>query len=212
MPLQFDQMLAQAQAAVDRADWESALTWLTQAKAIDPAHAGALTGMGTCLLQLGRPAEAVALFHEVTGLASDSPEAYNNLGVAYAVTQDWKAAELAYRRALEIDSEHAQAWTNLAQVYLQQPGRLVEGIQILAAVVQACPGEIPALFLLAHCYEEAGEKNSAMELYRRILQVQPDNTQAKTAMQRLDEAGRDPTRIARPEHADKLSALKKRPS
>lgn len=203
----FEALLDQADAHVRQGDWEAALADLSRAARLQPHHPGALTGLGTCMLQLGRLDDAIGFFRQVAELAPQSPEAHNNLGVAYALNQDFDAAEQAYQKAVTLDGEHVPAWKNLALLFLRQ-NRLVEGVQILAALVKTNPGDAEALFLLARCYEEGGDAASARSLYEEIVRLQPDHAEARQALSRLLAAGADPARIARAEHARKLAALK----
>jgi Flp pilus assembly protein TadD len=206
-PDSFETLLTQADAEARQGDWEATYAHLKRAAELEPQHPGALTGLGTCLIQLGRPVEAVPHFQQAVTLAPDSPEAHNNLGVAFALAEQLEAAAAAYERALALDANHAPAWKNLAMVYLRRD-RLVEGVQILAAVVKAYPRDTEALFLLATCYEDGGDLASARALYQETLKFQPDHPQARQALARLPQPNADPVRIARPEHAHKLAALK----
>lgn len=206
----FDTLLSRADKAARDGRWQETFDFLSQAVEIDSDHPGVITGIGTCLIQLGRPQDAVSYFHHAVDLAHESPEAHNNLGVAFSLTSELEAAEIAYLEALSLDPEHAQAWKNLAQLYLQMEDRLQEGIQLLAAVVQANPEDVETLQLLAECYEAGEEFQSAIDLYNQVLHVQPKNDQAKASLSRLKivSSPRDASRIARPEHAQKLASLK----
>ncbi|MBI3761087.1 MAG: tetratricopeptide repeat protein [Chloroflexi bacterium] len=203
-PASFDTLLAEADTRARSGQWPATFDALCQAAALDPDHAGTQTGLGTCLIQLGRPAESLTYFQRAAALAPESPEAHNNLGVAHALTGDLAAAEAAYQQALDHDPEHAPAWKNLALLYLRQ-NRLTEGVSILAALVKANAADSEALSMLATCYEEAGDRESALTLYREALKHQPDKAEALAAIARLEP---EPARLARPEHAAKLAGLK----
>ena len=112
----FDTLLVQADDAARQGHWSAALTALQQASRLEPDHTGALTGLGTCLIQLDRPAEAVAALQKVTRLAPLTAEAHNNLGVVYTCVGQPAEAEAAFRRALECAQEHVPAWKNLAML------------------------------------------------------------------------------------------------
>jgi Flp pilus assembly protein TadD len=203
----FETLLEQADVAARQGEWETTLGWLAQATELQPEHPGALTGQGTCLIQLGRPTDALSYFRQVVALAPESPEAHNNLGVVYALNGDLHAAEEAYQQAIRLDADHAPAWKNLAMIYLRQ-NRLAEGVQLLAALVKTNPHDVEALFLLGSCYEEGEDYPSARLLYEQVLQLQPDHGEARQGLERLPRPAPDLSRIARPEHAHKLAALK----
>ncbi|MCI0520735.1 MAG: tetratricopeptide repeat protein [Chloroflexi bacterium] len=198
--------LAEANAAAQKGDWQRAALLLTQALEGSPQDAGILTGLGTCLIQLGKPLEAAPRFEQAAQLLPDSADAHNNLGVVYALAGRMQAAAQAYERAVALAPDHVQAWKNLAVVYLRQE-RLAEGVQILASLVQSSPQDWEAAYLLGQCYEAGEDADSARAMYQRALQAQPDNEALAQALQRLP-APAAAQHIARPEHASKLAALK----
>jgi Flp pilus assembly protein TadD len=202
---QFDTLLTEADACAQRGAWHEAFGFLSQAAALDPEHPGTQTGLGTCLIHLGRAADSLPFFERAVALAPNSPEAANNLGVASALVGNAEAAESAFTQALGHDPEHASAWKNLAQLYLRQ-SRFADGVSILAALVQAHPDDGEALRLMAACYEEAGETDSARALYGRALKLQPDDADALAAIARLGVP--EAARVAKPEHLSKLASLK----
>lgn len=214
----FDDLLVQADDAARKGDWQSTLALLQEAAALNPEHPGALTGIGSCLIQLGRCEEALTSFEQVVALAPESPQAHNNLGVVHTLLKQWDEAEVAFLQAVSRDADHAPAWKNLALVYFEQ-GRYLEGVQVLAAVAQSNPEDGEALALLGQCYEEAGDLPSAEKLYNQALKAQPELSAAVQGLERLASSLPpkgpanspqvvDSARIARPEHAAKLAALK----
>lgn len=203
----FDSLLIQADELAQSGDWQACFDVLSQAAALDSAQAGVMSGQGTCLIQLGRPQEALPFFQKAVILAPDSAEACNNLGVAYALCGCAEDAETAYLEATRLDQTNQQAWKNLAITYLQN-GRFSEGVQILAAVIQSYPQDVEALFVLARCYEQGDDPASARFLYEEILKNEPTHAAAIQGLVRLGVTVPDPTRIARPEHLAQLAKLK----
>lgn len=203
----FEDLLQQADDTALRGDWQSTLATLEEAAAIRPDDVGVLTGLGTCVMQLERPSEAITYFQKASDLAPDLAEVHNNMGVAYNANDQPEAAEAAYRRAVRLDPDHVQAWKNLALLHLDQ-ARYTEGVQILAAVVKAHPDDVEALFLMGGIYQEGEDYASARMMYQEVLKYEPDHEDALEALTSLPEPVPDPSRIARPEHAKKLAALK----
>lgn len=205
---QFDMLLEQADTAARQNNWQGAAQFLNQAGELEPNHPGVITGLGTCALHMNQLPVAVRQFERVAELAPDSPDAFNNLGVAYALMGQNLLAEKNYLIALEIDPENFSALKNLAQVCLQQNDRLQEGVDILANLYHQNPQDADVTCMLATCYEEAEDLDSAYEMYMQSLNSQPENPQAQAGFERVSER-RSSVRIARPEHLDKLAALKK---
>ena len=209
---QFEALLAEADNYVRQGEWQKTFDTLTAALAHQPDHAGTYSGLGTCLIQMGQLEEALEYFQKTVSLAPESAEAHNNYGVALSLAGHLQEAEAAYQEAIAQDSDHVPAWKNLAQLYLQQDDRMAEGVQILAAVVQSHPEEVDALLVLASCYEFGEDPDSALELYQRVAEVEPENLHAKEAIARLQPSagGQDIRRIAQAAHIGKLAGLKKR--
>jgi thioredoxin-like negative regulator of GroEL/glycosyltransferase involved in cell wall biosynthesis len=203
-----EHLLQQADQAASQENWGEVCRLLENVLDEEPQHPAALTSLGISKLHQDQPASAAEYFQEVVNLNPYSPQAYNNLGVAYALQNIWEAAEQAYQQAIDLDPENARAWRNLAEVYLQQNHRLMEGVQILAAVLKKDPRDTEALSMLAGCYEEVGDQESAALLYRQMLEVEEDHPHAAARLEDLEPEPQPSRQIARPEHAHKLAALK----
>jgi Flp pilus assembly protein TadD len=205
-----DGLVEQANTAAGRGDWQKTAEFLEQAERLEPGHAGILTGLGTSHLQLGLLDQAEAYFQKAVAAAPGSADAHNNLGVALAAAGKLEAAQQAYEQAVSLAPDHVQAWKNLAVAYLQMD-QVVEGVQVLATLVKNDPHDPETLFLLAGCYEQGEQYESARTLYEEALKHDPAHACARQALDRLASRAApaiNPARIARPEHAQKLAALK----
>lgn len=49
-----------------------------------------------------------------------TPEAYNILGLAYYGLGEYKEAEKAFKKAVELDPDYSTAWNNLSACYIAQ--------------------------------------------------------------------------------------------
>jgi Flp pilus assembly protein TadD len=185
--LDLDQLLAQADLEAGRGEWDAAHHLLAQATVLAPHDPGLASAIGTCLLQLQRLPEARQAFQRAADLAPDVADIFNHLGFAQALCGDGSAAEQAFRRALELDPDHGPAIRNLAQIYLDLE-RLSEGVHLLVDRIRRTPDDIEALVMLAGCYEEAEDLDSARTLYRHALTLDPANAELQAAAARLTEA------------------------
>ena len=88
--------------------------------------------------------------------------------------------------------------------------KLLEGTQILIALLNLDPDDIEVILLLARIYEQGADLQSAKELYEKALKIDPGHPQITEALERIQKelTASDPQHIAKPEHAKKLSALK----
>jgi Flp pilus assembly protein TadD len=203
----FESLLAEADAFARLGEWQATWATLRRAAQLNPRHAGTLTGLGASLLHLNRLAEALPYFEQAASVAAQSPEAHNNLGVARMLAGNVIEAEAAFQSALAVDDGHVPAWKNLALLYLRHE-RAAEGVAVLAALVQSQPDDVEALMLLAECYEQGGEIESARTLYTHVLDIQPQHAEAIAAIARLDPS----PRLTRAATLSQLAALKSAPA
>ena len=203
-----DELFNAANMAAQQGDWSVAMEHLQQAVALDPKNPQALSALGTCCLQDNAIEQAISAFQKAVDLQPDFAEAHNNLGVAWLSAGQLIQASAAFEQAVTLDQGHRQAWRNLVLAYLQQE-RYTEGVPVLAALVQSDPGDVQSAYMLGQCYQLGGDFESARTMYRQVLKQEPDHVQAQQGLADLEPASRiDVSRIARPEHATKLAALK----
>ena len=82
-------------------------------------------------------------------------------------------AEEAYRRALAIDPEHADALLNLGRV-LHEAGRLTEAEQCYAASATAAPEDPRPVYNLGVVLEDMGRADEAIAAYERAIGLDGD--------------------------------------
>lgn len=87
------------------------------------AKAAALKGAfeeGVALSNEGKYDEAIAKFNEVIAQLPKCTECYANIGEFHSRKQQYEQAEVAYKKALEINPSFAPAYSGLATLYNQQ--------------------------------------------------------------------------------------------
>jgi tetratricopeptide (TPR) repeat protein len=115
---------------------------------LDVEDADTLVSMGSMLLTAGDPDHAVHCFLRATGYNKRSSEAYYYLGVTTANKGHFEDAVRFFRRALELDADHAGALRDLAYTYLAA-GRLDEASDQIARAKATLPN-ILDLRVLGH--------------------------------------------------------------
>lgn len=148
---------------------------------------------------LGRMDEAITHYRRLLELRPDCASAWFNLALLCRKQRRYAEARDGYENALRHGIDKAEeVYSNLGVLYsdMRQAGQ-AEAMYRRALEENAM--YIPALFNLAGLHEEAGERQEAMDLYRRILAVHPGHREALT---RLVHAQR-----ITPEHTDLLETL-----
>jgi tetratricopeptide (TPR) repeat protein len=80
----------------------------------------ALAGEAMASLRGGNNDDAILKFNEVITQLPTCADCYYNIGVANANKKDFAAAETAYKKAIELKPDNADAYTGLATLYNQQ--------------------------------------------------------------------------------------------
>jgi CubicO group peptidase (beta-lactamase class C family) len=70
---------------------------------------------------------------------------------------------------------------------LVQEGKLAEGIALLKVAVELYPKSTDAYDVLADAYETNGQKDLAIEMYKKSLEVNPQNANAREKLKKLGE-------------------------
>jgi len=123
-------------------------------------------------------AAAIRHYEQVLAAEPDFADGYFNLALLYKRARRYTDAVTAYQRAIALDIEHVEeAYSNLGVLYSEQRrGDLARQMYEKALAVE--PRYVPALFNLAGLLEEAGERQPAIDLYRRILDIDPGHWEA----------------------------------
>lgn len=96
----------------------------------------------------------------------------------------------AYRRALELDQDHAEAHVNLGRL-LHEGGHARAAEMHYRRALKSHPGHPTALFNLGVALEDLGSPREAARAYEQALGAEPDNADAHFNLSRLHErAGR----------------------
>jgi Tfp pilus assembly protein PilF len=144
---------------------------------LDSQYEKAIAGLGSIYLKLGAPAEARIAFERALSLNPGDVTALVNYGAALLKSGDIVDAKLQEERAISINPANASAYCNLA-VVLAQLGAVDAAIKNLLYAVDLDPSETIAYFDLATLYNHLGYTDSAAAMYRKILEVSPNNPEA----------------------------------
>ncbi len=102
---------------------------------------------------------------------------------------DPEHARKAYRRAIELDPQHADAHVNLGRL-LHEGQRHDEAASHYRAALEARPGDPTALFNLGVLLEDRGRRREAQEAYEAAIEADPCSADAHYNLARIYEQDR----------------------
>jgi predicted Zn-dependent protease with MMP-like domain/Flp pilus assembly protein TadD len=107
---QLDDLLDQAEAALQDSDIEAAVAACRQALALSPKDADALYLLGEALRYQGDLEQAIELWRQCVLVAPDYSQAWSGLGLTYLSLLQWEEARRALNRAIREDPSNPEAW------------------------------------------------------------------------------------------------------
>lgn len=127
---------------------------------------------------------SVQRFREATELDPTLAEAFNNLGLSYTEMGREEEAVVAFQRAIELDPGSGQVYNNLGYLYYRK-GDLTQAIEMYQRAIQRGTDTSSAYCNLGNAYYRLRRVDQAIQAWRRALEVDPANTKAAAALERL---------------------------
>jgi tetratricopeptide (TPR) repeat protein len=118
--------LSDAQRLLKQGDPSRALAAIEVHIASKPDDAQGRFTKGLILTEMGRPAEAIAVFGKLVEDYPELPEPYNNLAVLYAQQKQYDKARTALEMAIRIHPTYATAFENLGDVHARLASQAYE--------------------------------------------------------------------------------------
>ena len=107
-------------------------------------------------------------------------EALINLGALYQKQKQYDLARAQYVKAQDINPNDPVVLTNLASLYLETKN-YQGALDIYDMMLSKNPNDIKPLFYKADAYRKLGDNTNALNEYKKVLKIQSDNIDAKTA-------------------------------
>jgi predicted O-linked N-acetylglucosamine transferase (SPINDLY family) len=138
----------------------------------EPDFAMAHYNLGSVLLALGQPVEAVASYRRALEIKPEFLEAHNNLGNTFKALGRLDEAVVSYRRALELRPDSAEVHSNLGNAFkaLGQPG---EAVASYRRALKINPDLTEAHYNMGNALQDLGQFDDAMACFNRALRDNP---------------------------------------
>lgn len=153
-----------------------------------------LLNKGARLLYQRRPGEAALALEEAYALDPENVDVAINLGGAYVMQGRFSKAVPVLEAASRQAPDNSMVWTNLAAAYL---GRLElssremqdKAIAAFERALQANPGAPNVHYNLGLIYKERGDLKRAFAHFRRALETDPNDRDARLWLDWIQRAG-----------------------
>lgn len=138
-----------------------------------PRDPGLQALLGLLLAERGDAEEATPLLEAAAESAvSALPQVHDGLAAVAVARGEWARAETEARRAVELAPEMASAWNHLA-VALEELGRTEEALAAYDRALAADGSYWQAVFNRGLLLRKQGRDSAAMEMFRRVLELNP---------------------------------------
>ena len=133
----------------------------------------ALTGIVRSYLAMQRGKDAIDYLKTALGSSPDNAFTHNLLGEVYAFENAAGEAEESFRRAAALRQNWSVPYINLSRMMVadESPEKAVE---LLKQGLRHAPKDATLRFALANAQEAADDVDAAIEIYRAMLEVDPD--------------------------------------
>ena len=173
-------LLSQAQDALDRKDFTSAIPLLDKIAAAKPTDALPHFELGFAYSGLGKNPEAIAEYRRAISLDPKLAPAQLNLGIILLDSDPAGAAE-SFRRAIELLPGQARPVYLLAEA-LERGGKRSDAIEQYRAAAALAPKDDAILFALARALLANGQASAAESEFRQLLALKPDSAPAQLGL------------------------------
>lgn len=172
------QISEQAQAAVDRGDFEQARLDLVSLVNAEPDSAEALQRLGTVLMLQGRSAEAEACFHAALARDHDYVEAMLGLGQIEADRGDTATALKRFELAISIDPRRPRAHYLLGRVR-ETIGQTDEALAAYFRALEFDSNDTAAILRVAAIQLGRGQPDQALSRLDQAVELSPADGEAR---------------------------------
>jgi tetratricopeptide (TPR) repeat protein len=172
-PNDTDVRISHASVLIDLGKYDDAIAELEKVSAASSGNIRVLKLLSDAYFEKKRYADAVPLLEKAATLAPEDPEITARLGHLYLEKKDYPNAVKELAVALKMDPSSNDVLADLvgAQYLSKNYAAALQGIDLLS---QRKPLPIGSVFIRATCYDRLGQKELALESYKKFLELNKD--------------------------------------
>ncbi len=177
--------------ALNRADFLSAIEELGEVVAEDSSNAAAWRALGVCYLEIRQPANALEALERSLSADPEQPDTHYVLGSACGTLGQLERAAACYRRALELDPDHAKAEEFLVrtEALLESREHYRRGLKLLYAAEpnrDELNQALRELVQSAAIFEGSPARESLADCAQKLLALRQEGTAGKSGTPSTD--------------------------
>ncbi|MDD2310086.1 MAG: PEP-CTERM system TPR-repeat protein PrsT [Desulfuromonadaceae bacterium] len=161
-----------ARAYLSEGKYELAEKEFQKVKRLNPAQAGIQLELAKLYNGQKKPDLAISQAEGYLASKPDSADALEVIGIAYSIKNVPQAAETFFIRALQKDPQKLSAKLELATLNMGQ-GKVPQARVLLEDVIRGNPRNSRANYLLADIEVARGRKDIALEIYKKLGDINP---------------------------------------
>lgn len=133
-------------------------------------------------------AEAADLLRRLTERDPDNAQYHNDLGVVRYQSGDIPGAKVCYEQAVALAPDNALYVRNLADLYFVELNQADDAIRLYLELHRKNPRDVETLTSLGHISAAVARPDEAKIFYRRALEIEPWNKEAREALANLQQS------------------------
>lgn len=174
-----------------------------EAAKLAPDNKWFLDLLANCYLKQANVKEAIRVYEQLVKTNPNDPEHYYDLAYLYMQSNQPEMAIRAYDQLEKNCGMEEGVVIQKERIYLKM-NKFDNAVGEIQKLIDAYPGEVAYMGMLAELYSLNNKKDKANEMYQKILKLEPDNPQALMAVADIS-AGKGDT-LARFESLKKIFA------
>jgi tetratricopeptide (TPR) repeat protein len=127
--------------------------------------------------KLDHPGKSISYYQEYLDLDPFAEHVWNNLGLLYTHTENFKKAGESFDYAIAINAHFYPAYFDKADM-LVVSNNIRGAIEVYSELLAEDASNTKAMCNMGSCYEQTGDYYEALKIYKRVLEISQDNSDA----------------------------------